>query len=306
VDLLNGGRFSPIGEPDMTRLWMRYLLTLSLLVGAGCMNPVDSTVNDNPRAEVASRADDGTTSSGDCECFTPGTWYRFDTLVIVSLDGGDHPVIPTLNPLWEADIKKMELSILLEIVEVTADKVELRAMNAARITDEGDICALEHTISTVIHPRQGCHLLDSEMTAISVYAGSPDHPKNCTTVLPVVHAIPVEQVVLAAEISPECDQIINGEVISGIISQDALFKTCTCLVLGTGLAEECEELEADYIGDSDDCVGCNRNYISLESLLNGFGALAFICKTLDDLPAVCLEATYSAVRLDEAPAFCDF
>ena len=128
-----------------------------------------------------------------CSCLAVGTWYRFDTLGLTSLDGKLHPVISALNPLWLADMGIDELNILFEVTEVTQNTLTFRAVNAARVGTDGDICVLTDTGVTFTFPRDGCTLNASEESGIHVYAGDETHPKNCTTALPVHHAIPVSK-----------------------------------------------------------------------------------------------------------------
>ncbi|MDP6944661.1 MAG: hypothetical protein QF464_10970, partial [Myxococcota bacterium] len=92
---------------------------------------------------------------------------------------------------------------------------------------------------------------------------------------------------------------------SGVIGKAELLGTCTCLVLGPGLSDQCGELEADYVSDQGFCQGCNDTYINLEELLVGFGDLEYKCTTLTDGPGVCIEGHFSAYRLDETPPVCD-
>jgi hypothetical protein len=302
-------------------------LSLSLLVlAAGCWNRPDNSYNVLPypdaECEPGHSGDDpsspavttdagsspGDATGGDltgaCSCMTVGSWYRFDSLGLTSLDHEIHPVISTLNPLWIADMDIYELNILLEVTEVTQDTLQVRAVNGARVGEEGAICVLEDTSVTFNFPREGCTLKGSDASAINVYAGDETHPKNCTTVLPVPHAIPVQQVILEAKVSDSCDSISDGNVISGVIGQADLLGTCTCLLFGGDLSDACGELEADYESDAGLCKGCNDTYVNLEELLNGFGALDYLCETTDDGPGVCLDGFFSAYRLDASPPSC--
>ena len=254
---------------------------------------------------TAPTGDTASGTDGPCGCVTVGTWYRFDVLGLDKLDGEDHPVIATLNPLWAADIGKTELNILFEVTAASADALTVRAVNAARTGSDGEMCVLESTSVTFDFPRDGCDLTPSSESAINVYAGDEEHPKNCTTVLPVPHAIPVEQVVLQATMSDDCSAIQNGTVVTGVIGEHALLSTCTCLVLGPALSEQCEALEPGYESEDGLCVGCNANYMDLESLLNSFGALEYKCTTLDDGPGVCIDGHFSAVQMDAAPPSCE-
>ena len=308
-------------------------LSLSLLILAtGCWNEPDNSYNVLPYPDVecepghtgsgtdasgnttpvppvtdaGASADDATGGelTGPCSCLTVGDWYRFDTLGLTSLDGAVHPVISTLNPLWVADMDAFELNILFEVTAVTQSTLTVRAINGARVGEEGDLCILEDTGVTFNFPREGCTLKGSDESAINVYAGDETHPKNCTTVLPVPHAIPVQQVILEAELSDSCDAINNGNVISGVIGEADLLGTCTCLLFGGDFSDACGELEADYVSDKGLCAGCNDTYVNLEELLNGFGPLDYLCTTLEEGPGVCLDGFFSAKRWDGTPPSC--
>lgn len=288
---------------------------------AGCTNPLDNSVNTLPQVESDDSGDDpgDETATGDdtaqasdagdtgdgtpCGCLTVGDWYQFDLLEVHSLGGNfEHAVIPTLNPLWAADMGKNELNILMEVVSVADDEVELTVMNGARIDGEESICLLPDTASTMLHPRDGCNLEASLETDIHVYAGSESNPKNCTNTLAVKHAIPVERAIIESVVASDCSRIDDGNIISGIIGELELNSVCTCLVLGTGLSTTCEDLDPSF--DDGSCPGCNDNYINLGILLPGFEPVAFDCATHAEQPAVCLTGAFSAVRLDATPPVC--
>ena len=302
------------------------LLCALPLGGWGCENSIDDSENYIPvagggggtpdattdGAETTTGTEDTTTGGGDdptydgpCNCLVPGMWFKFDLLGLAALDGQDHPVIGTLNPLWAADIDKNELNILLEVMEADADEVVFRASNAARVDEQGSLCVLPSTYTELRHPRSGCTLETSATGGINVYAGSTGVPKNCTTVLPVPHAIPVQQLETSSVVTNSCDRINDGLISFGVIGQNELVNICTCLVLGSGLAETCGELDASY-SDPDDgtCLGCNDNYINLDELLQGFGPLAYEALTSDGEPAVGIEGFWSAIRLDASPPLC--
>jgi len=243
-------------------------------------------------------------AGGACGCIALGSWYRLDLFGLDTLDGENHPVIATLNPLWAADISKTELNLLFEVTGVTDAMVTFRAVNAARVGTEGDMCVLESTQVEFAFPRAGCALTPSGESAINLYVGDEEHPKNCTAVLPVPHAIPIEQVVLEATMSADCTTIESGTVVSGVIGQHALLSTCTCLVLGSGMSDECGALDAAYVSDTGLCAGCNDTYFNLETLIKGFGALDYGCTALAGGPAVCIDGHFSAVRMAAPPPSC--
>ncbi len=294
----------------------RFATIISLaicVIASGCWNDPVTSFNTLPfpDAECAPGEGDvhdtGNTPAdpGPCDCLTAGSWYRFDTLGLSSLDGEVHPVIATLNPLWLADMGISELNILFELVEVAQDSLTVRAVNGARVGTDGDICILDETAVSFDFPRDGCALHPSQESAINVYAGDETHPKNCTTVLPVQHAIPVQKVVLEANLSDSCDRINDGNVVSGVIGREELLSTCTCLTFGGDLSHEaCGELDPDYVSDDGFCKGCNDTYINLEELLNSFGALDYKCTTVTDGDAVCIDGFFSAYLLDSAPPSC--
>ena len=129
--------------------------------------------------------------------------------------------------------------------------------------------------------------------------------KNCTTVLPVQHAIPVEQVILKGLMKSDCSAIEEGLVVSGVIGKAELLNVCTCLVLGAKLSDDCGALDPNFVNDDGMCAGCNDTYINLEELLLGFGDLDYACTTLADGPGACIEGFYSAYRMDASPPVCD-
>ena len=311
----------------------RLAITLSLcsiVAASGCWNEPDNSYNVLPYTDAGcepcegSSAGNGATGDGDatssgatgadaggepgltgpCSCLAVGDWYRFDSLGLTSLDGEVHPVIATLNPLWETDMGLNELNILFELTEVAQDSLTVRAVNGARVGEEGDICVLEETGVTFRFPRNGCTLEGSDESAINVYAGDEEHPKNCTTVLPVPHAIPVEKVILEAQVSDSCDAITDGNVLSGVIGEAELLSTCTCLLLGGDLSDACGALDPTYEGEDGLCKGCNDTYINLEELLMSFGALEYKCETGGGGKAVCVDGYFSAYRLSASPPSC--
>lgn len=78
----------------------------------GCANPVDETKNIFPTKDAtndngqgadadltADMAGDASAAAPACDCLKVGDWYRFDTLVLKSIDGDpEHLVIGALNP----------------------------------------------------------------------------------------------------------------------------------------------------------------------------------------------------------------
>ena len=275
------------------------------LLGA-CSNPIDRSQNALPyltgldTAEVADSAPE--VAGGACDCLTVGRWYRFDSLALTSIDGKDHPVIATLNNLWQSDIAALELDLMLEVTAASPTSVTTRVLNGARVDGTQTICALEDTAVDIIFPRDGCRLETSNESAFNVYAGTQDYPKNCTTTLPVKHAIPVAKARLDGELSPDCGQILAGKVPSGALGQAELGQICTCLVLPGTPAEDCGALDPGF--NETACLGCNANYKSLSQLLTAFGAIDWLCQTESDGPAACITADFSAVAMAVGPAPC--
>lgn len=309
-----------------------WLLALCLAAMAGCGvklsgNPVDETPNKLPVADVGGGDTtglpaDGTTTADACACLQAGMTFRFDNLQIKSLDGNpDHMVIGTLNPLWKGDIDKKELNFYLEIKDVSATEIQLRIVNGARMDQAGNVCALPVTSNTVTMQRNGCKIKNAVATGLNVYAGTPANPKNCTTGLEVPHAIPVRNAYFEAELAPTCGAVVNGLLIEGAIPKDSLDSTCTCLTIGGKPAEDCGVPNANFAGYpspeneagkpptfcTECCKGCNDNFTNLKELLDMFAGdagLQYKCKDDKGKPAVCLEAVFSAPRVDKVPADC--
>src|SRR5689334_19832921 len=135
------------------------LVLLSALALGACDNPLDTTPNKLP-----SKDDQDTTVVPDidetatCDCLAVGQWFRFDTLALTTIDGEEHPVLPTLNGLWKSDIEGNELNIMLEVTSVSESEVVMKVVNGARVDGTQDICELTDTAVTVTFPRDGCHL----------------------------------------------------------------------------------------------------------------------------------------------------
>ena len=309
-------RFASFPRAAARSLARRIPLCLALVALAGCASPVDTTENKLPpptvpdttpatevsEVEVGEVGEvEGDTVVAGCECLAIGQWFRFDSLVLTSIDGADHPVLSTLNGLWKADIEGRELNILMELTAVSATSVTARVVNGARIDGTQDICQISDTAVTLTFPRSGCDIAASAESAFNVYSGTETYPKNCSTTLPVHHVIPVSRARLAGTFSETCDAIGAGKVPSGGLGQSELDDICTCLVLPGTPAEDCGALEP-AVGAP--CPGCNKNYQSLGNLLTAFGDVAWSCTTESGAPAACLTADYSAAALTAAPSEC--
>jgi len=272
---------------------------------AGCSNDVDTSQNALPYLSEREVVDTSPPSDADengCACLTVGRWYRFDVLAITAIDGKEHPVIPTLNNLWQSDIDALELDIMVEITAVSPTSVTTRVLNGARVDGTQTICALDDTAVEVVFPRRGCHLDTSSESAFNVYAGTEDFPKICTTTLPVPHAIPVSKARLEGVVSEDCATILHGKVPAGGLGESELGQICTCLLLPGSPAEQCGALDSSYT--TAPCVGCNGSYQSLSQLLNAFGPVDWSCTTEGGAPAACLTADFTAKAIDAAPASC--
>ncbi|MBL8786638.1 MAG: hypothetical protein JNJ59_17165 [Deltaproteobacteria bacterium] len=278
-------------------------LAAVLSVAPACSNPVDTAENELPYlSEQDTTPDAEVEVTGECDCLTVGTWYRFDTLALVTIDGEEHPVIPTLNNLWKSDIEVLELNVMMEITDLSATEVKVRVLNGARVDGTQTICGLPDSAVELTFPREGCRLGTSSESSFNVYAGTLDFPKTCSLQLPVENAIPVAKARLAGSVVEECGRIAGGTVPNGALGQAELGKVCTCLLLPGAQAEQCGALDASY--EVAPCLGCNANYQSLGGLLNAFGEPAWNCTTEDGAPAACITATWSAVRLEAGPADC--
>lgn len=295
-------------------------LALSSLIGcenkqdasANVIPVIDARIADDSVADVAADVT-GVADATDagavtpCDCLQVGQWFRFTELKLLTLDGGAHPVIGTLNNLWKTDIGHFELNFYFEVAEVSDSHVKFRVVNGARIDDKGNTCLLDANSSldtTVMmeHPRQGCHLKPSTNAAINVYAGTPTNAKNCAPALPIKHAIPVRGAALECNVAPDCSALNDGMVLSGNFSKAALGKICTCITLGDQNADTCGVLDPKYA--SSECAGCNDKYQSLSALLDAFGELKYECTGDDGGPAVCLTASYHGVRIPTPPPSC--
>ena len=294
-----------------TALFSTLLVLGALAFAVGCENEVDETANNLPSNDMmvqdaAPPAPDGGATCRDC--LAVGMWYRFDKLTVDTLAGEVHPAVPTLNAAWAADITNFELNILFEITAIDGDTVSLRAINGALVDGE-EICLLPDTaVSLTISAQEagGCDFATTEPAGINVYAGTTERSKSCAPGRPVPNSIPVEQLQLTNGVTADCSRITTGKVVEAAIPGEALTGVCTCLAGLTGRADLCPELSADYMAEDGSCAGCNIGYQPLGQLvaLVGGGDLSTECIGADGEPAVCLSASFEAVRLDASPAEC--
>lgn len=282
----------------------------------------DAEAQDLLDSDTAKLPPDALSTGEDCDCLKPGMTFRFNKLQIQSLDGDpDQMIIGTLNPLWKGDMDNKELNFYLEIKDVSTTEIQLRIVNGARIDKAGNVCTLPATSNTVTMQRDGCKIKNAIATALNVYAGTPANPKNCTTGLEVPHAIPLRNVYLSAEIAPACAGVVNGWVKESAISKNSLDNTCTCLTLGGKPAEDCGTPDGNFAGYPSAenatgvpptfctacCKGCNEKFTNLKELLEmfaGAGGMQYKCKDEKGQPAVCLEAMFTAAKVDKVPADC--
>ena len=301
---------------DVTLRRALTLVTMSALAAlSSCDREIEVKPNVLPMAKPVDMAppvtpDEGT-PSGDmgpqvdpcADCLEVDTWYRFDTLALEALDGGPHPVIALLNNFWRTDVNNHVLNVLFEVRAIEGDQVTIGAMNAAWVSEaENDYCLLPSTAIDFIFTRQGCGIINADPAGINIYAGSVEIPKNCSPAgSDAENAIPVRDVILSGEFSSDCSVISNGAVQSAAIKRSALETTCTCL---NGDLDGCVGLNPDFSGNNfDECQGCNETYQSLSRQLNAIRQLDWNCE-VDGEEAVCIEAGFSATRLDFTPPVC--
>jgi hypothetical protein len=279
-----------------------------------CENPVDVTPNAFDATREAGPADaaggrlaDAATASGEagaegpCACLAVGQVYRFDSLVLTTLDGGPHPAIPQLNTRWAKDMVAAELDVFFFVTRIEGDEVDIRAVNGAEVTGgaAGAQCELPATSVDFRLRRDGCTLTMTETAAINIYAGTDEIPKNCAPSLPVANTIPVQQVRLRFDVAPACEALTNGAVLEAGIPKSALQAVCTCL--GND-ATSC--VGAATTPNCGDCPGQYANLEALIKAVSGGREPTYGCRTATDEPALCLEATFTASRFDPMLPVC--
>lgn len=288
---------------------MRKLLFVAL--AAGCDNPVDTEPNVFDAAREAGLTDavssdagpvgDADAASDDpCGCLAVGQAYRFDSLVLTSLDGGPHRAIPPLNTRWAKDIAAHELDVYFIVTEVDGLALSMRAVNGTAIVGGGGAeCELPETSAQFHLARQGCTLTMTDTTGIHIYAGNTEVPKNCAPTLAVPDTIPVHDVRLQFDLAPGCEALTNGQVLEGAIPKTALQSVCTCLGNDASLCTGPTSTPG--------CDACPGTYSNLEALVKGVNGGAepnYGCPTSEGETAMCLSATFSAKRVPETPAPC--
>ena len=296
-----------------------YLMVLGLaIIAHACEmeNEIDTSPNVLPVAAGETAGADilaGNEQAGESEgsmnnepqcatCAQIGTWYRFTSLSLDTIDGGPHPVIAVLNSLWSADVGSHFLNVLFEVRAVDGDQITMGAMNAAWISEaENDYCVMPESAIEFIFTQSECNMSNSVPAGINIYAGSQEIPKNCSPQGEAGNAIPVRDVLLSADFAPDCGSIVNGTVRSAAIKRSALEGTCSCLspVLGS-----CQGIDPNFEGNNfGECTGCNQRYSSLSRQLNSIQELTWECE-VDGEQSACIEANFEAKRLNFTPPQC--
>ena len=259
---------------------------------------------------------DGGSGGGGCDCLQIGDWYRFDGLTLDSLDGNpSHPARGILNNLWAVDIRTLQLNVLFEITEINGEgsvrEVTIRAMNAAYNGDTVEtICLLPSTEISFTLAVDGCSFSPISSGGINIYAGSQEIPKNCGPDVVVPHTIPVRNVALGGIFEAGCGRILEGKAPGASLGQLEIGGICTCLASNPEGLERCEGPASDYQDPAGLCNGCGERYSNLgEQLetLNGGRPLELGCEVDEGdgpRPAICLDASFSAERLNFSPMNC--
>ncbi len=301
------------------------LLWLLALSASACQEkPIDMTPNNLPTAELQMdqamdqtmdpNADQNMTDmqmqAETCDtCLQPGSWYRFNELKITAINQKPNsPVINILNPLWKRDIENQFLNVMFQIDRVENGQIMIRAMNAALSNPEtGEYCLLDtgskiDTSTTFTFDQSGCDFTPTTPSGINIYAGSVDIPKNCAVNLPTKHSIPVRNVMLSGSFSEGCSKLINGKVSNAGIPGDELSGVCTCL--SPGSVDNCGTIDPAYVGNNGKCAGCGSAYTSLGDQLMLLREAPISACPVDGKDAVCIDASFSADRLDFTPSIC--
>lgn len=314
--------------PSTTRALLS--LVLACCCATACSNELDSTANLfplNTSADTSVIDDTQATTSADadpdapdaCDCLQVGQWFRFDTLAVAALDDQKrHPIINVLNALWAADIAHLELNVWMEVAAVDGNQVTLRAVNAARLNaDISQACLLPYTAIEMVFERQGCAMTMPTAASLNIYAGSESIPKNCGPTLGVKHTIPVSNVQITMNLAEECTKFTDGFVDNAALSETELGNICTCSTSPDQYAEaccanhdpanpdpNCPAVDPAYADPKGRCNGCGEKFNNLFDLLDQFGALSFKCTAPDGGRAACLDAKFTAMRIDQAPDVC--
>ena len=279
-------------------------------VVAGCSNPIDDKVN-------YLVADVPPPPAGACsKCLKVGNWYRFSELGVKDIGGAGPALVSALNGAWKQDIGKKELNIFWRVESISADGVIVKAVSGAR-TGTGDSsgwCLLDKSTAEIKAPFTADGQLGaSAKTSMQVYAGSEPSPKNCAPTLPV-HAIPVTEIEITSNCSGTCDpasaDTITG-TIKGGLAKAVIPSICTCVILDDRYSDSCGVPDGVWKDPDDKCNGCGPpgavNYINLGTLITSFNGgqdINYDCKAADGGPAACLDADFTAERIETAPEPC--
>lgn len=254
-------------------------------------------------SEVHGNSDADTIQAETCSCLAVGQSYRLDLLALTSFDQGEHAVVETLNALWASDIEHGELNVVLEVTAMTSSTVTMRAVAGAQAETSDGVCDIASSLETFVFSRDGCRLGPSTPGTITVYAGTQDHPKYCSTTLPTKHILHIDAAVLEGRLDEACTSIQEGKVSSGVIGKTELGQVCACILVSGAPAEDCGALEPSYGADGP-CPGCNDSYQSLTDLITAFGEVSWSCAISGGGPATCLTADFLASRISQTPPAC--
>ncbi len=289
-----------------------------------CSNSVDTTKNILVRDVPA-------VASECAKLGKEGDWFRFTKLGLKSISGGTSVLTQTLNSVWEKDIIKKELNILMRLKAIDGTKVTLEVMSGARIGkgDTATYCIVKNSLHEMTFPFSATGMGPSTKTALDVYAGNTENPKNCAAEQATfdIHAIPVKEI----EVNATCNGGKQTGTIKGFIAEADLKSVCTCVILDEKYADEgCGAAPSPtYKSPLPGCNGCNEKYQSLNLLIPAFNAsktcpggkscdsacapgdpsccscdLDYECKDKDGSPAACIDAFFEAEPIAGPPADC--
>ncbi len=274
------------------------------LLPLSCANDTDDTAN----VLLVDAALEPDVGPGEC-LPEVGAWYIFDTLFVIDI-GGDpnHGAVGNLNTIWAADIERIELNVLFQVLESSVDAVRVRAINAARVDGEQVMCLRPETEIELQFKRTKNELVMEEQAGINIYAGTESIPKICSPTGSPNHTIPIREARLEATMAGDCSAITKAKTLEAVMFGDNLRTICSCISPSAG-AEECLALDPDYTGF--DCDGCNPFHRNLEGLLealtapNEDGERVLYEVGEDGKNRVRLTAGFTAQRLETGPTECD-
>ena len=275
---------------------MCYLVIL--LMFSACTNPVDDSENILKIETIQGKCSD---------CLEVGSNYRFTSLSLESVAGGEVSLMSALNAAWSNDISKGELSVFMRVESIENNTVTFRLMSGARVGADAK-CLVTETQVALSLPLNEDGMGPSDPTDLYVYAGSEDHPKNCNRT-GAAHAIPVVNVTANVTCSGVCepqDQDTLEGVFDAALTKEGLAGTCVCLDLSPSkLSDEvCGDFDAAYVSADGKCDGCGEKYQALEGLIPAFNGGSDLdwasCEESAGGEAACLTASFKAVKMDPA------